>query len=147
MADELLLMRKGNALVPVEPISDETLKGYKNGEMLTATIRRTRNPKHLALFWVLVKRVFEAQDRYATEAQLVNAIKIGVGLYEQYDVTIRGIRLPIAVPGSISFGKMGQTEFSQFYDKAIGFIITEILPGVNEEDLRQEVMSLINQEE
>ena len=44
---------------------------------------------------------------------------------------------------SISFAKMDQTEFEQFYDRAVTIIINKYLCGVNRQQLLQEVEEFI----
>jgi hypothetical protein len=49
----------------------------------------------------------------------------------------------VAIPKSIAFHKMDQTEFEAFYDRCIDKIARHFLPGVKSEDLRREVEELI----
>jgi hypothetical protein len=49
------------------------------------------------------------------------------------------------MPRSISFSSMDQASFKKFYEAAIRLIIDEILPGVTEGELLNEVHSMIGE--
>ena len=111
MATDLLLVKEGNRLAAADPISAETLEAMKQGEIVTATVRRARNGKHFRKFFALLKVVYDNQERYATPETLLDAVKFEVGLYDLY--TLPG-KVPVQIVKlrSISFAKMSQTEFS-----------------------------------
>ncbi|MFA7278789.1 MAG: DUF1367 family protein [Sterolibacterium sp.] len=142
MAVDVLLIREGNALKATDAIGAETLAEITHGEIVTCSIRRARNPRHHRLFFALLKIVMSNQDRYATTPQLLTAIKLHTGYY---DLNVIPGKMPITVciPKSISFAAMSQAEFREFYDKAVAFIITEVLPGVDSADLEREVLNII----
>ena len=50
----------------------------------------------------------------------------------------------IEIPLSISFAKMDQTEFESFYERAMDFLIAEVLPGIDSADLEREVQEIID---
>lgn len=139
MATELLLMRDRKHFAPVDPVSAELIEAMANGEMVTATIRRTRNSGHHRKFFALVKVVYEAQDRYATQEQLLNVLKMAVGHGELMEV-VKG--KPMFIPASISFAKMDQTAFEQFYNKVVDVVLSKILPHVDKQELEQQVLDL-----
>ncbi len=47
------------------------------------------------------------------------------------------------LPKSISFAKMDQTEFDQFFDRTVELVCKHFLPGVRDEDLRREVLEMV----
>lgn len=144
MAEEVLLKRKGNTLEAADPTSFEVIQGIGYEEYLVATIRRPRRIRHHRLFFALVHKIFENQDRYATEAQLLNAIKIKTGYYDNQNVTIGGMTFQVFIPRSISFAKLDQTGFEQFYRRVIEFVVTEVIPGLDTDDLRNEILELVD---
>lgn len=141
MAMELLLVREGTKLAAAEPISAESIGELRHGEMVTCTLRRTRNPRFHRLFFALLNAVFEAQDRYATFDQLIDAVKINTGYYDL--VTLPGpVPVQLIKPKSISFARMDETAFRQFARKVMLFVISELLPGVGYDDLAERVYEI-----
>ncbi len=140
MAVDLLMICEKNKLVAADPVGFEQLEAMRDGEYVTAKLTRTRNPGHHRKFFALLKIVFDAQERFATMEQLLNFVKIATGHCDIMEI-IKG--KPIYVPRSISFAKMDQTAFSQFWDKVVHLIVTKILPGVDSKDLEAQVMEIL----
>lgn len=140
MATELLLIRDGNRLAAAEPISAEAIDAIGKNETVAAKITRSRNGKHHRKFFVLIGEVFKNQDRYPTMEHLLDAIKIGVGHYDTYQLTKTR---EVVRPRSISYAKMGQEGFEQFYNSVVNYIITKILPGTDKQDLESRVMEIL----
>ena len=140
MAFEMLLVKEGNKLAAADSCSLEILQSVATGEVLVCTGRRPRNPKHHRKLFALLKVVFEAQKFYATIDDLLSALKIATGHFDT-GKTVDGY--PYMVPKSISFTAMDQTSFNQFYDRAVDVILTKILPGVNRQDLTDQVSDIL----
>lgn len=143
MATDILLVREGNKLGAAEPWGAEAIEAMHHGEMVTATLRRTRNPGHHRKFFALLNVVYKAQTRYATLEHLLNAVKIATGHYDVCSIEMRGFPVQVCIPKSISFAKMGQTAFEQFYNKAVDFILTEVIPGLDRDDLERQVLEIL----
>lgn len=128
------------SLRPVDDAGEQILSGIANGDLVMVEVKRPRNIQHHRLYWALVTLVWQNQERYPTAEDLHEAIKISVGLRTQ-------ITLPNGetgyIPGSIAFHKMGQDEFSQFYDRVCDAIAKHFLPGVTSDELKREVESMI----
>lgn len=140
MPFDLLLVREGTQLGAAEPISAEIIEGLKHGDIFTAIIKRSRNPKHHRKLFALIGIVFAAQTSFATTKQLLDAIKLATGLFDT-GKTIDGI--PFATPRSISFAAMGQKEFEEWYDKVVELVVNKIIPGLNREDLEMQVHEMV----
>ena len=138
------LMKKsfGGALMPADDMATEVFENIKNGELVMVTILKPRNLKHHRLYWGLVSLVWDQcdQDRYPTRSDLHNALKIFAGIRTR-------IVLPDGtkgfIPGSVSFSSMDQMAFNQFYDTICDIVARDVLPGIDERDLRMEVESMI----
>jgi hypothetical protein len=140
MAVEVLLVRDGQRLSAADPLSAEIISEFKHKEVLTATIRRPRNPKHHRKLFALLKVVFEAQSSFATLEQLLSAIKLAVGLFDT-GMTID--KVPYVVPKSISFASMDQAQFTVVYDKMVDVILTKIIPNVSRTELEAQVHEIL----
>lgn len=131
-----------NSLRPVDELGEAALRKLGHGEIVSIEIKRPRNIKHHRMFWALMGLVHDNLDheRYPTVEDLVAAVKINAGLRTR-------IELPNGetgfIPGSISFHKMDQDEFSKFYERVCDLIARHFLPGVNTDDLRREVEIMI----
>jgi hypothetical protein len=141
MALNVLLVREGTRLAAADPISAEAIAGIALRETVTASIRRSRNPRHHAKLFALLNIVFQQQDQFATVQDLLGAIKLATGYFD-LGKTIDGI--PYCVPKSIALASMAQTEFEQFYDKAVQVILTKILPNINRDDLERQVHEILD---
>ena len=137
---ELFLRRHMGALRPVDAAGESVLAEIAAGEIVRAVISRPRNVQHHRKFFALIKAIFPHQELYPTEATLLAAIKVALGYGET-------VKLPdgraIIIPKSISFAKMDQAAFTQFYDRAVSLILTRILPGVSRADLAREVADIL----
>jgi len=140
MATELFARRHMGALRPVDAVGEALLAEIPQGELVRVTIRRPRNVQHHRLFFALIATIFPHQDLYPTEEMLLAAIKVALGYGDS-------VKLPdgrtIIVPSSISFAKMDQKAFSEFYDRALALILTKILPNVDKADLEREVNDIL----
>ena len=47
------------------------------------------------------------------------------------------------IPKSIAFASMDQTAFNDFWDKAVTFIVTKVIPGMNRDALETEILSMV----
>ena len=138
---EILVRREGPKLGAADQISADIITGMKEKEIVTASIRRPRNPRHHALLFALLQLVFEHQQTYATIEQLLGALKLSIGLFDT-ELTLDG--LPYVVARSISFASMDQTSFAIVYDKMLDVILTKIIPNTNRRDLELRVHDILD---
>lgn len=139
-----ILMRKAfGALRPVDEQGEESLRGIPNGAVVKVTVKRPRNIRHHRLYWALMSLLHENQSRYATVEELSDAIKCAVG---HCTVITRPDGTEIRIPRSISFSKMDQDAFKQFFDRVVELAVSKILPNVEEAELRREVEDLVRLE-
>lgn len=129
-------------LGPSDGRSLEALKKWEIGDIVVADVRRPRNPRHNAKFWVLMQTVWEStevQDRYASPRALAKAIELALGYFDT-------VKLPDGTVGyaihSLNFESMSQEDFISFYDQAIEVICSQLIPHVDEDDIRKEVERL-----
>lgn len=143
MSTTLTLVKSGNRLSPADAWSDESLDAIKNGDTVFVTISYPRNLKHHRKLFALFGTIYKVQERYATRKQLLSAIKVGAGYYDDLPITIGGVEFVIKVPKSIDFESMKQGDFVEFYEKALHWIITDLVPGLSSEDLENQVLEAL----
>lgn len=132
----LICLRDFNGLKPVGDRDRELLGKLKLGAEVVVEIKRPRNLKQLKLYWSLIHLIFPQQSRYPTEEDLSDAIKCAVGHCEETPLKSGKIMVR---PKSISFSKTDQSQWEAFFNAVIQLVITKIIPGVNEADLRREL--------
>jgi hypothetical protein len=136
----ILMRRRGKSLVPFDARAEEALERLKPDDVVLVWAKKPRNPKHHAKFMAMVDFIFQHQSRYRTKDHLLTAIKLRAGLFENYIVDGKAV----AVPGSVSFDKMGQVEFEEFYDRVMDIIVTEIVPAMKKADLKRELLGFVD---
>lgn len=130
------------SLRPVDEMGQDILRKVGNGKLVVVEIKRSRNIFHHRLFWALMSKVWENLDheRYPSIEDFVGAVKICLGIrtrIELHDGTVGFI------PGSISFSKMDQSAFDEFYNRVCDLLSEHFLPGVTSEELKQEIEQMI----
>jgi hypothetical protein len=140
MSEIVFMRRKLGSLRPIDPTSAEILERIPQDEDVKVEITRPRNVRHHRKFFALLNAIYPHQDTYPTRDSFRAAISTALGFGET-------VKLPdgrtIIIPHSISFAKMDQSAFEQFYDRAVLLIMTRILPGVNRADLDREVADIL----
>ena len=108
------------------------------GSDVWVTLRRPRNPRHHAKYWVLCTLIADNLDG-ATAEDVSDVIKLRTGHVRRIP-TKQGVHV---LPGSISFAQMDQTAFEAFFDSAVRVVCADIIPGINRSDLEREIMELL----
>lgn len=138
-----LVRKQFGTLRAIDQAGEDALRAIPNGSLVQVEVKRPRNVQHHRLYWALVSLVFESQrepSRYATAEDVHAAIKIAAGLRTRIELPDGTVGY---IPGSIAFHKMDQDEFRQFYERVCDLVAKHFLPGVNSDDLKREVESMI----
>lgn len=136
----ILMRRVGATLSPIDEVSAEGLKSVRQGEVVTVTIKKPQNPKLLAFFWALVRKVYENQERYATEQELVAALKVAAGART---VVFMSDGREVLVPKSISADEMDDIELRAFVSRVCDVVAAEYLIDVREPETRRDLEVMI----
>lgn len=140
MATELWLQRRMGHLVPANAQSAELLAKLPDDRWVLAEVRNPRNLKHHRKYFALLQAVYPHQSVWPTLRSFQRAMKKALGHGEW--VTSSDGRQEF-IEDSISFASMDQTEFEQFYDRAVEVILTKVLPNVDSADLEREVADIL----
>ena len=107
--------RNGNGLTPEMSFDLEALAGIAQGERVRVELKQWRNSARNRAYWKLLSEVVQACGLKYTTEKLHEILKLENGVVEL-------IRLPtgmtVAIPGSIAFEKMSESEFVDFFRKA-----------------------------
>lgn len=126
--------------MPSLPSDKAVLEKYKNNAILYVDLRKPRNGKFHRKFMALIRVIYEAQEMYSTEEDLLIEIKLRAGHYQEH-ITARG-KLTY-VPKSLSFDSMDGDEFEIFYGKAIDIALKFLLPKTYDEGQLQQLVDKI----
>ena len=133
----MLRKRLSGVLEPIDEAGRDAIMRIKAGDVVRAEVSRPRNLQHHKKWWALVSLIYQNQSRYKSPEALNDAIKVYVGHCEV--VALQNGKV-MHVPKSIAFHAMDQFEFEEFYDRAIDMICQEIIPRLNKEDLKRELL-------
>lgn len=128
-------VRTAVSLRPVDDASREAMAAFGEGEIIRVKLWRDRNPAHHRLFFALLNLVYENQDKYASPEALRFAVTCQAGWVDE--IRLRGDKVALR-PKSLSWGRMGQDEFNQYYQAALR-VIPELLPQFEGVDLEGEL--------
>lgn len=135
-----LFIKQPGLLIAADDATRAMLNRIKNGTEVTAEPKVPRNVRFHRMFWALMTKVWENQERYATVENLVDAFKVVAG---HADLIVLPSGKEVWVPRSISFAKMDDTAFSDFYDRCADVLAKHFLPGITSEELKREVGLMI----
>lgn len=125
-------------LVPATDEATAWARKIKPGDIIEADVVRPRSQAFHKLFFAMLKIVSDNKDDYSVE-ELLDIIKLGIG-------HTRVIQLPggtfYALPKSISFASLDQDQFSAFFNRAVDYVISDILPGIDRQGLTNEIYAM-----
>lgn len=137
---KILLKRQGNTLLPLSEQDFERLQRIKEGMIIEVEYKKPRNPLFHNKFMSMIRVVFDNQEQYDTIEGVMNVFKVQLGHCD----TMMYRDLEIKIPRSISFSKMDEIEFAEFYNRAVEFALSRFLPTVTREQLEQYVSQIAN---
>ena len=132
---ESLFTKRNGALWPM----GDDLEGIADGTVINCKWSRSRSGQHHKLFFALLKKVFDNQTECKTMDVLLAVIKLGTG-HAEVMKTAQGFYF--SVPKSISFSKMDRDAFEKFFRRAVDFVVSDILPGIDKSALTAEVYQM-----
>lgn len=129
-------IRKGNGLVPDGVESSAEFSKIPFGKPVRVEVRQQRNIGHHRLYWVMVQRIASAIG--SEPDNVSDMLKVATGhCTVVHSKTMGTVRLP----RSISFAKMDQTAFHDFFELCVQIIYTEW--GIGREDILSAVSDLL----
>jgi hypothetical protein len=105
-----------------------------HGREVMATIKQARNPKFHRLYFAMLKASIDMAHTDYTMEQWRAIVTVGAGHcdFVEHDEKM------IAIPNSISFGKMDETQFDKLYNDSVTFICSHYLHGTEPDELDRE---------
>jgi len=125
-------------LIPLYDSDLEEKKKLKLGEIYSVEIKKARNYPFLKKFFALLKL---GHDNTKLEGITFDAYRAYVTMKAGYVETFKTTRGLMALPKSIAFDKMDDTEFQDLYNSAIQVIIDDI--GATRKDIEQNLINFM----
>jgi hypothetical protein len=136
----LFQVRHPNLLVARSRRTLESIQQIADGRLVNGHIKTSRNPKFNALAHAVFARIAEGTGRSPEVVKMW--LKAATGRADL-------IQLPngqLALHGHpMDFASMGEQEFRAFWEEALVYIFTEILPGVPAR-VREEIERMVIRE-
>lgn len=128
--------KQGEALIPFDDESREMIKKWKPGDFVEVDAKRPRNGKFHRLFFAMLGKVKESyHDQNITTDTLLTHIKTELNMWDVIQVGNTYQKQY----HHISYAKMDEDEFAQFYSRALDVCLT--LVPLDRDDLAMELVS------
>jgi len=116
---QIYVQRRGNALVPEMQTDADLISRLPVGQRVKVTVTEGRSPAKLRLYWSYLGRVVKACNCAPSPEALHDVVKLHTGFVTP--VMVKGFT--VAVPKSISFSSMSESEFDDFLRTAERWIV------------------------
>lgn len=127
MSKDLLMYRRGNALVPADQLAEEDLLAFSETKPVMVEAHTTRSlPQHRLLFG-LIRKAAKATPTPITENALRQWLTVRTG---HVDVLPLAFGQSYQAPRSWAFNKMDGEEFRRLFDDVVHLILTEVAPNL-----------------
>ncbi len=137
---KVYLKRTLEGFKPANQEAVEAMRKIKIGDVRAYNLVKPRNYLFLKKFFVMLKIVFENQDVFVNIDELLDRIKLDVGVVKQTKSWTGEISYK---PGSISFAKMNNEGFELFYSNAIDCILMNLMTGTTREEIDRQVEEVL----
>lgn len=117
---KFFVQRKDGGLMPCTAEDAAALAKLPFGKPIQVEAITPRNGRHLALYWILCQRIANAIG--AEPENVSNTIKLATGHYTAFKTKTYGT---VKIPASISFAKMREEDFRDFFERCCQVISTE----------------------
>lgn len=151
---EAFFQRIGNGtFVPASDGDVSALSHIKTGELIKCTLTKPRNIKFFRKWWALVDYAYAHWEPSALEdpkwsgvipeknkERFRKDLTILAGHYDAFYRIDGSVRIEAK---SISFAKMSEEEFEEFYSSCINVVLKRILTNYKRHDLEQVIEQLL----
>ena len=137
-----LMVKKLNRLEPADEEAVAALRTIKHDKVVQIEIRQPRNLQFHRKLFAMLRIVLDNQEHYQSVEELLDMCKIAIG--HCHSIVSRDGEI-VKIPQSIAFHTMDNTTFQAFYARVCGWVITEAIPGLDLDDLHEEVAQQLRQ--
>tara|TARA_Y100000310_G_scaffold324033_1_gene385365 strand:- start:2049 stop:2471 length:423 start_codon:yes stop_codon:yes gene_type:complete len=137
---DILCRRTLAGLTPLDEEGWEALQCWSINDIVKAKVTKPRNLAHHRKFFALLQIIVRNQECYKSSDHLLLFLKDRLGLV---DYIVRHDGKSMKVFQSISFANFDDTQFCAFYDQCVDVLITEVIPGLDRQELEEEVLEIL----
>ena len=140
---EVYLRRTATGLVAYDDEAVVALRRFKIDAIVRAELVLPRNLRNHRRFFAMLNVVWQACGDWPDVAALLKELKFRTGLVDTQRVVDHKtgeVLAEIITPQSIAFHNMGEEEFQAFTERAIEVICRDMVPGLESDTLREEVL-------
>lgn len=131
-----IMVKRLGALRPTDDLGIEAVQKIPDESLVKVTWTQPRNIRFHCKFFVMLQIILANQGHYKSMDDLLDVCKLCIGHVRVVKTRTHG---EVRLPKSISFAKMDETEFSAFYNKAVDWMLSEVIPGLQRQHLDAEV--------
>jgi len=129
----LLRMGEDGKLEKADVVSEDYLGRWPEREVRLCEVKKVRNPDHHRKAFAVLSFAQQNQELFPSVDALLEAVKVATGHVDELQFKTDG---PIVYKTrSISFGQMGQDEFSDFYVRMLEAL--EMMTGIPVQTLEE----------
>lgn len=121
--------------------ASDLLRKVQVGEVVRVEVTKPRVHKNLRRWWALMNLIHQNSDQFRSPEQAHDYVKILAGHCTQ--IVSKSTGEVYLVADSISFGRMDEVEFQQVWQRAIKAVAEHIIPGIDEQEMENEILRLI----
>jgi len=136
---QINLVKHGGVLIPSLAADEAALSTISRGEIVSAKITKPRNSAHNRKFFALLQIVVENTD-YENSEQVLHLLKLKLG---HYDAIVSTNGKVVYMPKSISFAKMDQAKFNEFYNQSINIVLRDFLTDWKNEQINNAIDQVV----
>lgn len=129
-------------LAPVDQFASEQMARLPRGKDLAVDARSRRNMGQHRLYWAMCGLVAESSDRFGDAEEVSDFIKYSTKHVKLAHNPVTGASF--LIPKSISEASMSGEQFTRYFNRALHIVLTEILPGVPEGELRAQIENIVS---
>lgn len=133
------MRREGSHLVPVDAISAEEIAELPAHDLLV-TVRTPRSVKQHRLAWALADKVADSCDWLHDRSDAMDYLKLRA---HHVRIVVEPSGRTVLLPKSISWASLPQPAFNRFFNRIVWLVCNEIVPGIEEKALRDELLKMV----
>lgn len=142
----IYLTRTMQGLAAADETARDYLRKIKQGATVTADIVKPRSVQYHRRFFGMLSVVYATCGDWNSTEELLRELKFRVGLVDKQRIVDKAsgeVIAEIVTPQSISFSAMSDDEFREFVDRCIKVICEDMVPGLDDAVLREEVLRAV----
>lgn len=142
----IYLTRTATGLAAHDEEARDALRRIKLGQVVRAEIVRPRSLQYHRRFFAMLNVVWAACGDWPNVDELLTELKFRAGLVDRQRVIDKAtgeVLAEIVKPQSIAFHRMNEDQFREFTERAIEIICRDMVPGLEDAVLREEVLRAV----